>query len=712
MIVKTIERLHDSLIPIMENDEVVFAESEKSILFNGSPLSQKDQERPQVAAFLELLINFGVRSITFENGMQKDDLAGFLTILAGGPDRAREAGGLAQVMKQKDIGHIKIDQKVYVAADKDKQIIASLDIKDEQIVEHLSAVVPGVDMDVNKLKEMAKDVNWIQNIFQTGMEQIQQKRGLLPQEQLSASAMHIIRVFEKVIEKTDQEKVARIMAGSIVQMDAESIEMILTQKIEDMFDGYLMSSIIDSLSEESFHILVEGMNPFGSDKVTGNGKQVPQDSRKIQSYQAIMETERGKRYRKEQERRELLAQEQLDQNIKMAREAAQRIIVKGDETMIRDPQAELVADVVKTLASHKEQEMAQALINRLCEAIRSRNPDLREKTSTTLAEVLDRLSPADRMETLGRIAAKMVDWLQNEYQAVPAYKRICIHFKEFTLYLLRQGQIEEAVPILNVFHSIATGILEKNDKIHDVAMDFIESVASKENIDKLLNEFSNKKGGKQNDAGQALTKLGDKPLAKLLELLREEKNSDERIRIMHVIIKTGPAAVPILRDSVEPGDPWFLVRNVVYMLGRISSPASVGALRGFIDHENARVREEALSSIYKVGGAERGEILLAALPQVDDLFKVKIIEMLGNLRCQESVVPLVEILKARPMFSVPASRVDMEEKICVALGKIGSQEALPVLSEISQPKGFFNVKSYPDKVKLAAGKAINSIKSK
>ncbi len=710
MIVKTIDRLHDSLIPIMDNNEAVFAEAERSILFNGEPLSQKDQERPQVRAFLELLTNFGIRSLTFERGLQKEELVGFLTILAGGPDRAREEGGLMNVMSQKGFAHIKLDQKVYVAAEKDKQIIAGLDIRDEQIIEQLSAALPGMEMDVDKVREMARDGEWIQNIFRTGMAQIQQQRGSLTQRQLSTNVMRVIGILEKVIEKTDREKMARIMAGTISQMDEESIEMILTQKIEGLFDGHLVNGIIESMSDESFAKITEKMNPF-SPGAAAAGKEAA-DSGRTSTYQLIMDSERGKKYRKEQARKESLAHEQARQNVDKAREAAQSIIIKGDETMIRDPQAELVADVVKTLASHKEQETAQALINRLCEAIRSRNPDLRETTSATLAEVLDRLSPADRNETLRKITPKMVDWLQNEYKAVPAYKRICMHFKSYTQHLLKQGQIEEAVPILSVFHAIATGILDKNDKIHEVAEDFIDSVASRENIESLLNEFKNKKGDKHNEAGQALTKLGDKPISRMLEMLKEEQNSDERIRIMHVIIKTGPAAVPLLRDSVEPDDPWFLVRNVAYMLGRISSPASADAVTRFLYHENAKVREEVLNSIYKVGGEEKGQLLLAALPQADEQFKIKIIEMLGNLRYQEAVPSLLEMLKSRPVFSAPASRIDMEEKICVALGKIGSKEALSALTEISQPKGFFSVKNYPEKVKIAAGKAIISIKNK
>jgi HEAT repeat protein len=56
------------------------------------------------------------------------------------------------------------------------------------------------------------------------------------------------------------------------------------------------------------------------------------------------------------------------------------------------------------------------------------------------------------------------------------------------------------------------------------------------------------------------------------------------------------------------------------------------------------------------------------------------------------------------------SRADLEEKICAALGHIGTPEAIPVLSKVIRSGGFFSVRSYPEKVINAAGKALAAIK--
>lgn len=119
---------------------------------------------------------------------------------------------------------------------------------------------------------------------------------------------------------------------------------------------------------------------------------------------------------------------------------------------------------------------------------------------------------------------------------------------------------------------------------------------------------------------------------------------------------------------------------------------------------------EALKGIYRIGGKERGAILLSVLHLTDEQFKLNIIETLGNAKCAEAVPDLVKMLEKRETVN-PALRADLEERICVALGSIGSPEALPVLSKIAKSMSF-RIRPYAAKVKIAAGIAMVSIRKK
>lgn len=122
----SIGRLDIALNAILsEVDSVVFAESEKNLLVSEQTLNEKDQQKPQIIAFLELLRNTGIKSITFEKGVDTGELLALLEIASTQPEKIKNAGGLKQIVAAKNLSHIFLDQKVYVAMGKDQKAVST-----------------------------------------------------------------------------------------------------------------------------------------------------------------------------------------------------------------------------------------------------------------------------------------------------------------------------------------------------------------------------------------------------------------------------------------------------------------------------------------------------------------------------------------------------------------------------------------------------------
>jgi HEAT repeat protein len=368
-------------------------------------------------------------------------------------------------------------------------------------------------------------------------------------------------------------------------------------------------------------------------------------------------------------------------------------------------------DIVGQLDSHEEQSTTGTIIHRLSSNLLNDKAEVRAQASTALVEIMDRLPSEQQTEGIEKLLDKLVEWIRFEVLATPAYEKICRYLKNLIQNFIHQGRFTETIPILDVFNLIHTGILEKNDRAHAISSEIIINLASEELLDILFEEFNTNGKGKQVDAGRILVRLGEIPLNRLLDILREHDDSNERVRILHLLGEVGPRLVPLIRERISEDEPWYYLRNLAYLLGRVGSEDSVSALRPLLLHENIRVQEEALKSVYRTGGNERGPLLLSILPMKDDPFKFSIVEMLGTLKFVDAVPSLLELLKARPLLA-SSSRMHLEEKICIALGTIGAPEAIPVLSEIRLTKGFLGIRSYPDKIKVAAAKALVSIKRK
>ena len=688
MILQTIDRLYQAFLDMFAQEAtLIFAESEKNILICGEPLSQKDQERPQATALLEMLLNFGIKSITFEKGLDKTELTAFLEIMGRKPENVKNEGGLSQVLAEKNLSHILLDQKVYVARDKNQQILGSLEITDDQILQAIARAHPELDGDSQKVQEMARNPEWLLGVFKSGVTEIMEQEGKVPYIQLSENVIGMIGVLDKVAGKMnqeDQDKISRRIGKSIATMDFEMVSQILAQNIENFFGGTLMQNVVNEIDDAKFAEINEKILTQGVSGKAGN-----QDS-EISTHLEKVAKERPLFHLKE--------------------EVAP--ILSGDEEAFLDKSLMAsLPDIVGQLDSHEEQSTTGTIIHRLSSNLLNDKAEVRAQASTALVEIMDRLPSEQQTEGIEKLLDKLVEWIRFEVLATPAYEKICRYLKNLIQHFIHQGRFTETIPILDVFNLIHTGIMEKNDRAHAISSETIMDLASEELLDILFEEFNTNRQGKQVDAGRILVRLGEIPLNRLLDILREHDDSNERVRILHLLGEVGPRLVPLIRERIREDEHWYYLRNLPYLLGRVGREDSVSALRPLLLHENIRVQEEALKSVYRTGGNERGPLLLSILPMKDDPFKFSIVEMLGTLKFVDAVPSLLELLKARPLLA-SSSRMHLEEKICIALGTIGAPEAIPVLSEIRLTKGFLGIRSYPDKIKVAAAKALVSIKRK
>lgn len=369
-----------------------------------------------------------------------------------------------------------------------------------------------------------------------------------------------------------------------------------------------------------------------------------------------------------------------------------------------------LSDMILHLCADSEREISPAPIERLISDLSNTDQDIRSQAASVLSDIIERFPVETRQDVLKKYSENFVEWIRREEIATQSFKRICDFLKNRMEEDIRMGKFHEALPPLTVFHEIAEGVLEKNDSIHAIALEVVTALSNEELLDILVDAFNAEEETVQVEAGKILVRLNTDALNRLLDILRDHEGKNTRIRILQLMLELGPYAVTVIRDRIREEEPWYYLRNLAYLLGRIGNDACVAALQPLCLSKNKKVREEALKSLQRIGGKESARVLISILPTADESLKSSIVETLGTLKAVEAVTLLMRMLRDRP-FMVSSARIELEEKICVALGQIGSWEATPVLSGIQQT-GFISMKSYPERVKIAAGKDLASIKKK
>jgi HEAT repeat protein len=335
-----------------------------------------------------------------------------------------------------------------------------------------------------------------------------------------------------------------------------------------------------------------------------------------------------------------------------------------------------------------------------------------EKVFTRLKAMngaIESIPSAEKKEMISNLSVQAAQWLETETTFTPEFKETCLRLQKLLQDFIQNGFIAEANPIVNVFSRINEGKLIKDDKIRVLSLEIIKNLASDSNFNVLFKEINTNEKNKKYEALKLFAGFGDVVLKKLLSVLKNADDSKVRINILHTIEAMGSAAIPTIKSSINMYEPWYYLRNLAYILGRIGNDTSVEILKPLLLHKEKRVRMEAFKSINQTGGDQRGPLLLSVLPEVDQNLRVNIIEILGKVKCKEAVTDLHDMLKSKS--SMPKEDlISMQEKICKALASIGSPEAIKTLSEIVESKSILGIGAYPKEVKYAAERALEFIR--
>jgi len=199
-------------------------------------------------------------------------------------------------------------------------------------------------------------------------------------------------------------------------------------------------------------------------------------------------------------------------------------------------------------------------------------------------------------------------------------------------------------------------------------------------LEQVLNQWGAREADPLFDFWMLLNKNALIPLIELLGRLTEMK-------MRRVICE---ALVHLGKDNIEPlaqklDDPrWFVVRNVVYVLGKIGQERVIEKFRKLIDHKEVKVRKELIHTLDGMKDPRAKELLKDFLSDPESALRILAIRSLTNQNYQGALEPLKEMVEDRDFITR-----DLYEKkeIFEALGKIGGTAMVPKMRKLVRQGG-------------------------
>ncbi len=175
-----------------------------------------------------------------------------------------------------------------------------------------------------------------------------------------------------------------------------------------------------------------------------------------------------------------------------------------------------------------------------------------------------------------------------------------------------------------------------------------------------------------------LARLGSSSAPGICDLLSEINEMKIRRALCEALAISCKNDVDILIARLS--DPrWFVVRNILYVLGRIAHQGVERALGGALCHNDARVRSEAARALRGIDTATSRAYLNSALRDPDKTVRVLVAQLIAK-KGDERAARVIWTVIESPEFA--SREADERTSFFEALGHTGSDTLVPRLEQL------------------------------
>jgi len=200
----------------------------------------------------------------------------------------------------------------------------------------------------------------------------------------------------------------------------------------------------------------------------------------------------------------------------------------------------------------------------------------------------------------------------------------------------------------------------------------------------------------------AFEAMGEHSVESLLLGLAEEEDWEIRKPFLGFISARQKGAVPALvKRLTDPS--WYLVRNILLILGEIADPSTIGAIAPCLKHAEPRVRRDAAAALGKIGGPRAFALLRESLDD-PEMYEVAL-RSLAAIDRRRTIGAFLEMTERVDLFGRGNQRL---KEAIATLGALGGNESVPRLRAILM-RGMWLPPWAGDTVRVAAARALEKI---
>ncbi|MDY0390652.1 MAG: HEAT repeat domain-containing protein, partial [Desulfobulbus oligotrophicus] len=525
-----------------------------------------------------------------------------------------------------------------------------------------------------------------------------------------------LATFEQLLTRCDslfdpaqQVLIASQVASQLITLDEKSLGRLLVHKYKSLFGDQLYRQVISRLSEDKLEKLITHIKTLAESSGSEQGDL--KDTEVEKTFQKLQQTARKEKMRS------LVALYQAKK--KATEEKRQTTVQTGLHSLLQgDLRAlnkkallEALPTIIHDLLNSNEEKKADDLLMQLAIGTQNPEPSISRNAFTALAAVSEQFVNMGQWERLKRLLPALQRGLQTGGISEQAAEQVTVAIGALTKQYLTEKRYTQAAETAQILRSLTAHTATDDPvdpSVRQHAAAALKKLSTVPTLEHLLELYLHSETH-QEAAARLLGELGTESAEYQLQQLMDSDSRFERKRLLSLIKQTGNPALSILLEQLQKDPPWFVVRNIIRLLGDIGTPELFTTIQPFIHHSDVRVQEEVLNASVKIGNEDLKDFLLQTLQTADNTLKPKVVQLIATHHDERFVRPLTELLESTKSFAGKGEH-DLQLAICRTLGNIGSRRAGASLTRVAESKTMLGIAGYSDEVRQAAVTALKQIR--
>ncbi len=337
-------------------------------------------------------------------------------------------------------------------------------------------------------------------------------------------------------------------------------------------------------------------------------------------------------------------------------------LAEQDSTTPRTEQADL------TLKQREEEN------RRLLERLKEFSPD-------EIDSIQKLLMMNSRYRSLDQFLNIMTEILLAE-EDISEFEQVMDALEKITTTLISMADFHSATKVVREFkrfeemmQKFSDGSDSLNNKKAERAKKAMDKAGEEENIKRISQVLNEKEAADLSSTKELLLSLNMNSISPIVHMLGDLNQFLSRKMVSEVLTIKAKDHLDLLGEGISD-QRWYVVRNVVSVLGSIGSEKGVRFLKLIAKHQDLRIRKETVSSLFKIKGEQAGQLLASFLEDENKRIRILASRGLAQRKEKEALPELMNVLKHDQFKDKsPEEKKNMLESFAVIAG----EEAVPFL---------------------------------